>query len=282
MRKTLIAAAVATALTAPTLVLAADPTPTHTFTPNVGVVSDYLFRGVSQTHGKPAIQGGVDYSHASGLYAGVWASNVTWVKDFLGKGSTEIDLYGGYKGSAGDLGYDLGVIAYQYPGKGAAIPTILANPNTTEVYGAITYKWLTVKYSHAISKNFIGWYGGAALNQDTKGSNYLEFNASYDLGDGWGVTGHYGMQKVKGSVTTAAAYDASYNDWKVGVTKDVGFGVVGLAYSDTDAKGTCSNPFPAAGASSYCWGTDANAAGPTKNFTNVAKGQVVLSFNKTF
>lgn len=289
MRKTLIAAIVAGAFSLPSVVMAqaAAPASPHTFTANVGVVSDYLFRGVSQTRGAAALQGGVDYSHSSGLYAGAWGSTITWVKDWLGKGSTEVDLYGGYKNSfaGGDWNYDVGLITYIYPGHGNAQPTFLANPNTTEVYGALGYKWVTLKYSHAVSKNFIGWYGGAALDQDTRGSNYLELNAAYDLGNGWGLTGHYGVQKVKNSVTTAAANDASYNDWKIGVTKDVGFGVVGLAYSDTDANGACGNPLPAAGASSYCWGTNSNVAaatGPANGFKNVAKGQAVLSFIKTF
>lgn len=289
MRKTLLAVAVAGVFSLPVAAIAADAAPAspHTFAYNVGVVSDYLFRGVSQTRGGAALQGAVDYSHASGLYAGVSASSITWVKDWLGKGSLEVDLYGGYKNTfaGGDWNYDVGVIAYTYPGHGKAQPTFLANPNTTEVYGAIGYKWLTLKYSQAVSKNFIGWYGGPALDKDTRGSNYLELNAAYDLGDGWGINGHYGAQKVKNSVTTAAAMDANYNDWKIGVTKDVGFGVVGLAYSDTDAKGSCGNPLPAAGASSYCWGTNSNvaaASGPTNGFKNVAKGQVVLSFNKAF
>ncbi|MBK7685957.1 MAG: hypothetical protein IPJ25_08025 [Rhodocyclaceae bacterium] len=249
-------------------------------TANLGVVSDYRFRGVSQTHEKAALQGGVDYSNPNGFYAGAWLSTITWVKDFTGKGSTEVDLYGGYKNAfaGGDWNYDVGAITYIYPGKGAAVPTILANPNTTELYGALGYKWLTVKYSHTVSSNFVGWYGGPAYNQDTKGSGYLEANATYDLGNGWGLTGHVGHQKVKNSVTTAAALDASYTDWKLGVTKDVGFGVVGLAYSDTDATGACSNPFPAAAASSYCWGKNKNAS----DYKDVAGGQLVLSFLKSF
>jgi uncharacterized protein (TIGR02001 family) len=291
MRKALVAVAVAGAFSLPSVVMAQAagpavvPASPHTFTANVGVVSDYLFRGVSQTHGGAALQGGVDYAHASGLYAGAWGSTITWVKDFLGKGRTEIDLYGGYKNTfaGGDWNYDVGVIAYNYPGKGSAIPTILANPDTTEVYGAIGYKWLTLKYSQAVSKNFIGWYGGAALDQNTRGSGYLELNASYDLGDGWGVSGHLGNQKVKNSVTTAAAFNASYSDWKIGVTKDAGFGVFGLAYSDTSAKGSCASALPAAGASSYCWGSNSvPVTGPSANFRDVAKGQLVFSFLKNF
>lgn len=295
MRKTLLATAVATVLAAPTLVLAADPTPEHTFTPNVGVVSDYLFRGVSQTRHAPALQGGIDYAHSSGLYAGISASTVTWVKDYLGKGSTEVDFYGGYKNAfaGGDWNYDMGLIHYNYPGKGTATGATgfaglgpLYNPNTTEVYGAIGYKWLTVKYSHAISKNFIGWVpynngvGGFDYNKNSKGSNYLELNAAYDLGDGWGIAGHMGHQKVKNTETLPGVLlDANYTDWNIGVTKDVGFGVVGLTYSDTDVKGTCNSS--AGGTNPYCWGKNMNT--PTASgFKDVAKGTVVLSFKKTF
>jgi uncharacterized protein (TIGR02001 family) len=286
MHKTLIAATVTTALAAPSLALAADPTPTHSFTPNVGVVSDYLFRGVSQTHGAAALQGGVDYAHASGLYAGVWASTITWVKDAYGKGSTEIDFYGGYKNSfaGGDWTYDVGAIAYTYPGKGAAITNVNANPNTTEVYGALGYKWLTLKYSHAVSSHFIGWLGGTVPDKKTGGSNYLELNAAYDIGNGWGVGAHYGTQKVKNSVTTAGGVkSANYSDWNIGVTKDVGFGVVGLTYSDTDTSGVCSQT-SANNTNPYCWaaGNFVAGTGSTTGFRDVSKGQLVLSFKKTF
>ena len=79
------------------------------------------------------------------------------------------------------------------------------------------------------------------------------------------MVGHLGHQRVKNLSA------ANYTDWKLGVTKDVGFGVVGLAYSDTDAKGSCS-PVEA-----YCW-TKFDGSDPK----NVAKGKAVLSFTKTF
>lgn len=301
MRKTLLALGVASAFAAPTTLLAADaaPAPVHTFTPNVGVVSDYLFRGVSQTRGGAAVQGGVDYTHASGLYAGIWGSSITWVKDWLGKGSLEVDVYGGYKNSFadGDWNYDIGLITYNYPSKGgstrgnAAVFAQLADPSTTEVYGAIGYKWLTLKYSQAISSHFIGWIpttsAGVDLSKNSKGSDYLELNAAYDIGDGWGVSGHIGKQKVKNVnrvVGTPSTENADYTDWNIGVTKDLGFGVVGLTYSDTDAKGRCSNPFPTTGnVSAYCWGANMNSTtGGQNGFKDVAKGTLVLSFKKTF
>jgi uncharacterized protein (TIGR02001 family) len=300
MRKLILGAAVASALAAPgavsTAYAQAAAAPASPITYNVGVVSDYLFRGISQTHGRPAIQGGIDYAHSSGLYLGAWASQITWVKDLYSSGRTEIDVYGGYKNAfaGGDWNYDVGYITYNYPGSGKAYPTNLvtgvagaAKPNTQEAYGALGYKWLTAKYSYATSSNFIGWQGGVNSNQKTRGSDYLELNANYEMGDGWTLIGHYGQQKVKGSVTLAAALgsarSASYNDWKLGVSKDVGFGTVTLAYSDTDAAGNCT--VGTTTPSAYCWGNSGNVngvSGPTAGFKNASRGTAVLSFLKTF
>lgn len=283
MKQTLIATAVATAFLTAAAPAMAEDAPAAAPSPlsfNVGIVSDYLFRGVSQTHGDPAISAGVDYAFSNGFYAGAWASTITWVKDAYGDGTAEVDLYGGYKGAIpnSDFTYDLGLIAYTYPGKDDAIAGVNADPNTTEVYGALGYKWLTLKYSYAVSSHFIGWQGGPAFDQDTKGSNYLELNAAYDLGNGWGLSGHIGHQKVKDF--SNAVYDsADYTDWNIGVTKDVGFGVVGLMYSDTNTKGGC-NP----GTNAYCWG-DGNfvaGVGSTSGFTDVSEGTAVLTFKKAF
>lgn len=286
MKKTLIAAAVAAACAAPSVVLAQDAASPHSFTANAGVVTDYLFRGISQTHGKPAIQGGVDYAHSSGLYAGVWGSTIKWVDDAQDRSvPVEIDVYGGYKNTfaGGDWNYDIGYITYNYPGTKSTPANVSAKANTQEVYAALGWKWLTAKYSYATSSHFIGWYGGATgtdTSKNTRGSDYLELNANYDLGNGWGVIGHVGKQKVKNYIASGQT-DASYMDWKVGVTKDVGYGVFGLAYSDTDVKGVCSQN-SASNTNAYCWGEYNRGSNSSTNFRNAAQGQVVLSFSKTF
>lgn len=87
----------------------------HTLTANLGVFSSYRFRGIDQTYGKPALQGGVDYAHESGLYAGNWNSNVKSGAGFP-DGNLEMDFYGGYKRAFGDFGLDVGAILYFYPG----------------------------------------------------------------------------------------------------------------------------------------------------------------------
>jgi uncharacterized protein (TIGR02001 family) len=238
-------------------VLAADaPASPHTVAFNVGVTTDYIFRGISQSQHDPAISGGVDYSHANGLYAGTWLSTQKWVDNagpYKDGSDLELDIYGGYKGTAGDIGYDIGFIHYAYDGDRGAATIGFVTPETSEVYLGLSWKMLSLKYSHTVSKYFVGW--GVPGGDDSKGSNYLELNATHDLGDGWGLLGHIGHQKVENFSF------ASYTDWKVGATKDVGFGVVTLAYSDTNAK---------------------DAAYGNWDGENVAKGVLALSFSKSF
>jgi len=268
LRHTLVLTA-AGVLNGPLVALAAEPTPEHSFTGNLTLASEYLYRGIAQTRGKPALQGGFDYAHKSGLYAGLWGSNISWIGDAVSgaSASLEIDVYGGYKGAiADDLGFDVGVLTYNYPGSGK--PTGAANPDTTELYGALSWKWLTLKYSHTTGSLF-GWT--QPDGSKTKGSGYLELNAAYDLGDGWGINGHIGHQKVKG------LGDASYTDYKVGVSKDLGFATLGLAYSTTNAKDSCRGNAPASAADVYCFvkydGSSAYSAG---------KSRLLVTFGKTF
>ena len=125
-----------------------------TFTSNIGLFSQYVFRGISQTNEKPAVQGGFDLSHKSGFYAGTWASNISWISDGNpdASASVEGDFYGGYKWALpGDLMLDLGALYYWYPG---SYPAGFTNPDTTELYAALSWKWLTGKYSYIIGNTF--------------------------------------------------------------------------------------------------------------------------------
>ncbi len=179
--------------------------PNYTLSYNVGAVSDYRYRGISQTRLKPALQGGADYARKSGIYAGVWASTIKWIKDSGGDGSVELDLYGGYKGTAGPLGYDVGVLRYQYPRN-----HLSPSANTTEVYGAATWGAATLKYSHAVS-NLFGF-------NDSKNSYYLDASATFDLGSGYSIVPHVGYQKVRHNA------GFSYTDYAVTLGKDFGNG----------------------------------------------------------
>ena len=93
---------------------AAAPEPDWTLTGNLGIFSDYRFRGISQTNKKPAIQGGVDFAMKNGIYLGNWNSNVD--SNQYNGANIEMDFYGGWKATFGDFGLDIGGIYYYYPG----------------------------------------------------------------------------------------------------------------------------------------------------------------------
>jgi uncharacterized protein (TIGR02001 family) len=246
-KKTLIAG-IAAAACAPGLAPAQPPASPHTLTGNVGIFSEYIFRGLTQTNRKPALQGGFDYSHASGLYAGTWASNISWLTDSPAatgytSSSLEWDFYGGYKGSIGksDFGYDIGLLYYYYPGTHNTV----VNPgtfkaDTLELYGALSWKWLTAKYSYSVNNKTFG-----VNNSD--GTWYLDLSANIPLADKLTLQLHYGILKFRGfsglvcapagapAVATSNDHCASYDDYKIGLSyslpKDF---TVGAFYTGTD------------------------------------------------
>jgi uncharacterized protein (TIGR02001 family) len=214
------------------------PAPDSTLTANVGLFSQYIFRGISQTAGQPAVQGGFDYAHTNGFYLGTWASNISWLEDFgqYNRSSLEWDFYGGFKQNfpgSEDWNYDVGLYYYYYPGRrnpGAY------NANTFEMYGAIGWKWLSAKASY----NFENYFGAEPTGQKTNGTWYFDFSAAYPFGES-GVTllAHYGILDVHhdGSGNSKV----SYNDWKLGASYTVPDGLfknveIGAYYTGNTAN----------------------------------------------
>jgi uncharacterized protein (TIGR02001 family) len=207
---------------------------------NVGVVSQYRYRGLAQTKGQPALQGGVDYANASGYYAGAWASQIQWIKDSSGvptssvnySGNTELDLYGGYKFESSGVAYDVGFLRYQYVGNDLGKSTVYKNANTNEVYAAATLGAYTFKYSYALSELF--------GTPSSKGSDYLDLSANYDMGNGITLTPHIGRQIVQGP--GAGSGGLSYTDGSLTVAKDLGNGLSATAAAIvTNAKSGAFN-----------------------------------------
>lgn len=218
----------------------AIPASAHTLTSNVGLFSDYIFRGISQTGAKAAIQGGFDYAHSSGFYAGIWGSSISWISDGLAafnngasNAGLELDTYLGFKSSfAGDFTYDVGFLRYNYPAGTYTLQPGFVEADTDEIYGLIGYKWVTVKYSYSLGDTF--------MVSQAKGTNYIDLNASYSIPD-TGITlgAHLGRQSYKGTPTSnliAVGADPSYSDYKLSVSKDFSGFVLGLAYSHTNAS----------------------------------------------
>lgn len=230
MQKTLIAASIAaTIATLSPMAAHAD----DMFSFNVGAVSDYRYRGISQSRLEPALQGGIDATLPEGFYVGTWASTIKWIKDGGGNADFEWDLYGGWKHElAKDVTLDLGLLRYQYVDN--QLPT---SANTTELYGAVSFGPATVKYSHSVT-NLFGF-------PDSKNSGYLEAAASFDVGYGISLAPHIGYQHVNNNG------DFSYVDYSLTASKEFVKGLTGsLALVGADTKtigGTKAYASPANG-----------------------------------
>lgn len=253
-------------------------------TGNVGLVSDYRFRGITQNFAKPALQGGFDYVHPSGFYVGNWNSQVNEGAGYP-SGQLEMDFYGGFKKSLGDVTFDLGAIEYYYPGsKSSQKRTMLTNPKTgqtyegtvsnTEVYIGVAYKWLSAKL-YGSTSNYFSMPG-------TKGTTYLDLNANYDFGNGWGFIGHAGQLSQKGINSSSANYN--YVDWKIGVTKDIEGWILGASSVWTNAAaGTCNvTAYKSASQGPYCFADSLNPTNSTYNVRDAGAQTFVLSVTKGF
>lgn len=245
MKSNLLNGLVLAALVLPGAAMAADaaPAPEYTLTSNIAYTSDYVFNGISQNFRNPALQGGFDYAHASGWYAGVWSSNISGNQ--YTNASLENDLYAGYNGKVNDdLAYNLGLMEVFYPGGKAynATPQTYKKWDTASVLAGATWNGLNIKYTYTLTN----WYGIASngftptmlangattadgANVDSKGSGYLEANYTYDFGDGLSVTGHAGHQKIRNFSKL------SYSDYKLAVAKTVAGYTFGAAYTNTNA-----------------------------------------------
>ena len=268
-------------------------------TANVTVASSYIYRGITQSNNKPAIQGGFDYAHESGFYVGNWNSSISWIGDGYSTSSAaksapgtsapiEMDFYAGFKKELIGEGFasDFGVLQYYYPTTGlggvqtkawvAANPSSRqasgVNPSTTELYAAQNFTFGPVtgfgKFSYAVT-NLFGI-------QNSSGSFYPDLTANYDTGMyGITVNAHVGYQYVPNNVVTTNAiagtgyggtWNSSYADWKLGLTKDFGGGLSGSAYY----TGTSAQKV----GSTYVYATP--------NGGNAGRANAVVALTKTF
>ncbi len=174
-------------------------------TATVTATSDYDFRGITQTRQNPALQASIDYSGASGVYLGAWASNV----DFGGDENVEVDLYGGLRGGE-TFPWDVGIIWYTYPQSQDVY-------DYAEIYASLGWKWFTGKVWYSND------FGGGPLGDD---AFYYQADAAFPLPANFGVNLHAGY-------SDGSYWDKdSYMDWSVGVTYSIGHFDLGLKYVD--------------------------------------------------
>lgn len=185
-------------------------------TANAGVFSNYIWRGVTQTDDSAAGQGGIDYSHESGAYAGVWTSTID--------GGQEVDLYVGFAGELDKFGYDLGAITYQYPQS--------TSGNFTEITasGSYTFDYITGKAGVAYTVDSANGNSGGAF--DT-GDIYYSGSVDYPVGETTVSVfgGHYSFDN------DSKSNDLDYSHYGASIGKD-GFA---LALDKNDLGGDGKN-----------------------------------------
>ena len=233
--------------------------------------SQYIFRGLTQTDGKPTVQAELDLVHPSGFYLSTSLSNISWFTDQnagfasapttlgspaavgaplykAGKGNSacvELDLFGGYKwGFAKDWTLDLGLYRYLYPGTYDNLGAY-SNPATTEAYLGLSYAWATLKYSQVISANTFGV-------TNSGGTSYLDLSLGISLGEsGWTVLLHGGHTTYStkanpnyffnGTKLTGDNSLFSYTDYKLGLAKELKGYTFTLAATNADTKARASD-----------------------------------------
>lgn len=258
----LILPAVAQMAESPTTLAAAKANPVYTVTGNLSITNQYVFRGLTQTDGKPALQGGIDYAHSGGFYFGTWLSNISWYTDqnagvasapvalaspgsvgapYLPRRSNsanlEWDLYGGYKRTYRESWtIDTGIIGYYYPGiydnTGA-----YRQPHTVEIYGLVGYEWLALKFSRVLGGHLFGVH-------DSAGASYTDATLTIPLKDsGYKVVTHAGHQHYPSrsnvgywGLSGGNNSFFSYTDYKLGITKELGNFTCGLNWTYADTK----------------------------------------------
>lgn len=214
------------------------------WTANLNLVSQYRFRGIDQTWGRPALQGGVDWNHPDGWYAGAWASNVSR-RSYPG-GGAELDLYGGYNGKINEnWGYTAGLYGYVYPGANVgnsrcpsaafqapcgALPG--QRYNTLELNGGVSWKWLSYKLSVSAT-DYFGANRGTGYGRGTRGTLYHDLTATVPLSaDGLNLILHAGFTDIRARVD---GRDPSYADWRIALSQTFGtrwnasIGIVGAS-----------------------------------------------------
>ncbi|MCW3173306.1 TorF family putative porin [Shewanella subflava] len=198
------------------------------FSANIGATSNYLWRGVTQTDDAVAVQGGLDYAHESGFYAGTWASNVDFgspdeeemLDGIETYGTYETDFYAGYGGEFGeDFYYDISYIYYAYPDSDYDL-------NFGEVTLLVGWQWLEVGYTQVVNAD-----DDVSGADDETDWSYVQANLSFPLTEKVNLGLHYGYSM--GDVADDL-YGDSYSDYNISLSADTDVGTVSFMVSKTD------------------------------------------------
>lgn len=178
--------------------------PVHAFTFRVAALTDNRVGGLSISNFNPVVQGGIDYTHTpTGIYAGASASMIKWIANIGGDNNGEWHLNVGKRGDiTTDIAYDVGAERYYYPSS-----HLSRNPDTTYVYGQLSYKLINLKYSRTLT-NLFG-------NPNSLNSESFDLYSNIPIQYGMTLGLHLGHQNAKNN------HRATYSDWKIGVAKEI-------------------------------------------------------------
>ena len=194
---------------------------------NVSLVSDYRFRGISQSNEDIAIQGGFDYAFDNGIYVGTWGSSIDFDSTDGFNGSLELDYYAGWAMEVGENSViDVGYMYYDYPGDDGA------EGDYQEVYGSFSFHDFTIGLNYSDD-----YYG------ETDTFFYYHANYSFSLGENWGLNVHVGYNDLEKNGGFLGTREASYTDYSVGLTwsvvgVDLVAAYVGTTLDEEDVFGT--------------------------------------------
>ncbi len=197
----------------------------HTLSASVTLATEYLYRGVSQTNGDPAIQGSFDYAHSSGFYIGAWASSLEFNSNVTNEASLELNYYAGYTFDYYGLSYDVGYLYYMYTGQNvdASSPEM----DFSEIYASAT-KTFDMKYSPTASL-------GVAWSPDFGGGydDGVYVNGSLSIALPMGISPYFsaGWQDLS---TGKGATGIDYFHYAVGASADIGPITLDLSWNDAD------------------------------------------------
>lgn len=197
------------------------------FSANIGVTSNYVWRGATQTDDAAAVSGGVDYAHDSGFYLGTWASNV----DFGAGGEVEWDIYGGYGGEIAGIGYDIGVAHYMYPDS--------TDADFTELALSASFAMFTVGANYTVQSEVTEGAGSMFIEGDL----YYYASASFDLPQDFSITGTVGQYTFEEDGLGGADLDYTHFQLDLGKSAgDLGDFTFSVSKADSNANGGDDDP----------------------------------------
>jgi len=188
---------------------------------NVQFMTNYVGRGLAQSLGNPSVEGEIDVNTGDGWYGGVDGNSINWI-DKLYPGDdvgVEVDAWAGYRMHFADVWrYKLGLLRLQFPGNYAPQTPPVAEPNTTEAFGYLSWKTYSLQVNYSVTESF--------GTPDTKGSLYVDLSGTQALAPNWTLGEHIGRNQKTGHDSKGVSHSRNdYTDYKLHLDWVIGEGL---------------------------------------------------------